>query len=126
EISPTFEDKVQQLKTIARSQFVGAKIDYFNYSSKELLKLYQIQTNDRLQLKYKETPLSTGYSDYGIGYVGTVKLPDYKMFLMGEDGKIREDLFESNIRHFQGTVDVNTKIQRSIQNTSTEDFWWLN
>lgn len=126
EVNGSFKDKILQLKSLAQTQFVGAKIDYHNYSSEELLKLYQTQRQERLQIKYKETPLSTSYSSFGIGYVGTVKLADYKIFLTDDDSTIREDLFESNIRHFQGLVDVNKKIKDSIENPSNEDFWWLN
>lgn len=126
EVNGSFNDKISQLKSLAQTQFVGAKIDYHNYSSEELLKLYQTQRQERLQIKYKETPLSTSYSSFGIGYVGTVKLADYKTFLTDDDSTIREDLFESNIRHFQGLVDVNKKIKDSIEHPSNEDFWWLN
>jgi len=126
EVNGSFNDKISQLGSMAQTQFVGAKIEYTNYSSEELLKLYQTQKQQRLQIKYKETPLSTSYSDFGIGYVGTVKLADYKIFLTDEDNTIREDLFENNIRHFQGLVDVNKKIKNSIENPSNEDFWWLN
>lgn len=126
EVNGSFNDKISQLKSLAQTQFVGATIGYDNYSSKELLKFYQTQRQERLQIKYKETPLSTSYSHYGIGYVGTVKLADYKTFLTDDDGTIRDDLFESNIRHFQGLVDVNKKIKESIENPVNEDFWWLN
>jgi len=126
EINTTFEQKVTQLLALSQSIFVGASISYDNYSCHEILKLYQTQKNERLQIIYKETPLSTSYNDNGIGYVGTVKLSNYKSFLTDEEDKIREDLFESNIRHFQGAVDVNTKIKNSIEGISTEDFWWLN
>jgi hypothetical protein len=125
-INNSFKDKVRQLKQIAQSHFIGAEIEYNNYSSEELLKLYQTQKKERLQLKYKDTPLSTSYDTFGIGYVGTVKLADYKTFLTDDDLSIREDLFESNIRHFQGLVDVNKKIKDSIENPINEDFWWLN
>lgn len=126
EINTTFTDKIQQLKTLTLNHFTGANVEYYNYSCEELLKLYQTKKNERLQITYKETPLSTSYATHGFGYVGTVKLGDYKKFLSDEEGKIREDLFESNIRHFQGLVDVNTKIKDSIENANTEDFWWLN
>jgi hypothetical protein len=96
-VNDSFIDKVRQLKETAKSHFVGAEIEYTNYSSEELLKLYQTQKKERLQLKYKETPLSTSYDTFGIGYVGTVKLADYKTFLTDDDLSIREDLFESNM-----------------------------
>lgn len=126
EVNSAFTSKVDQLKTISRSQFVGAKIEYTNYSSEELLKLYQTHKDERLSLVFKEAPLSTSYQSHGIGYVGTVKLADYKQFLTDEDSSIRENLFESNIRHFQGSVDVNEKIKATVETPINEDFWWLN
>lgn len=126
EVNTAFASKVEQLKGIAKSYFVGAKIEYNNYSCEELLRLYQKHKIERLSLTFKENPLSTSYEDYGIGYVGTVKLAEYKKFLKDEDGSIREDLFESNIRHYQGKVDVNEKIKATIEIPVDEDFWWLN
>ncbi len=126
EVNSAFMSKVDQLKEITRDRFVGAKVDYTNYSSEELLKLYQTHKDERLSLMFKEAPLSTSYQSHGIGYVGTVKLADYKQFLTDEDSSIRENLFESNIRHFQGSVDVNEKIKTTIETPINEDFWWLN
>jgi hypothetical protein len=126
EINSAFSSKINQLKTLAIKHFVGAKIEYANYSSEELLRLYQAQKSDRLSLTFKEAPLSTSYETFGIGYVGTVKLADYKVFLKDDDSGIREDLFESNIRHYQGAVDVNEKIKKTIETLADEDFWWLN
>lgn len=126
EVNSTFEAKTKQLEQLAATQFIGARITYRNYSSEELLRLYQLQKNERLSLIFKENPLSTSFKTYGIGYVGTVKLADYKNFLTEEDQSIRESLFESNIRHFQGAVDVNEKIRKTIQTELDEDFWWLN
>lgn len=126
EINSVFTSKVEQLKALSLKQFVGAKVVYSNYSSEELLELYQSQKDERLSLTFKENPLSTSYQTFGIGYVGTVKLGEYKTFLTDEDGSIRENLFESNIRHFQGSVDVNEKIRATIETPANEDFWWLN
>ncbi|MDH3975868.1 MAG: AIPR family protein [Deltaproteobacteria bacterium] len=126
EVNGAYESKIEQLKELANNLFIGAETDYVNYSCQELLKLYQTHRNQRLSLTFKESPLSTNYADFGIGYVGTVNLSDYKLFLTDEDGTIRDDLFESNIRHFQGMVDVNKKIKKTIINPDQKDFWWLN
>lgn len=126
EINSTFKAKIDQLENLAAKQFIGSKIKYENYSSEELLRLYQSIKNERLSLIFKDNPLSTSFKTYGIGYVGTVKLANYKSFITDEDGTIRESLFESNIRHFQGAVDVNEKIRKTIETEKDEDFWWLN
>lgn len=126
EVNNVFDSKTEQLKTLAKGIFSTPNVNYNNYSAAELLKLYQTHKANRLTLTFKEQPLSTGYQDHGIGYVGTVNLADYKSFLTSESGDIRDDLFESNIRHFQGAVDVNKKIKETIENISDKDFWWLN
>lgn len=125
-VNSVFNSKVNQLKKLTERIFSHKNITYTNYSCSELLILYQTHKTSRLTLEFKEQPLFTSYKDYGIGYVGMVKLADYKNFLTSETLLIRDDLFESNIRHFQGEVDVNKKIKSTIENIKDRDFWWLN
>jgi len=125
-INNIFEQKVEQLITLSEKCLSTTDIKFTNYSCKELLNLYQKQKSNRLSIEFKDRPLSTDYDDFGIGYIGTVKLGKYKEFLTSESDEIRDDLFESNIRHFQGLVDVNKKIRTTVENPSNEDFWWLN
>ncbi len=127
QINQSFKSKIQQLKQICTQNiFIGSKFHYASYSASELLTLYQKQRTKRLTLSFKEQPLSTNYGDFGIAYVGPVKLGDYVNFLKDDDGNIREELFESNIRHFQGEVDVNKRIRDTLKNENNKDFWWLN
>lgn len=122
-----FKQKVDQLKELSRERLSTGDISFSTYSSKELLEFYRKQKSNRLSIEFKDRPLSTDFGDQGIGYIGTVKLSNYKLFLKSESGNIiRDDLFESNIRHFQGLVDVNKKIKNTIENPGNEDFWWLN
>jgi len=125
-INDVFKHKVGQLEDISTDCLSTPDIRFLAYSSKELLELYQKQKSNRLSIEFKDRPLTTEFDDFGIGYIGTVKLANYKKFLKAENGDIRDDLFESNIRHFQGSVDVNKKIKNTIENKSEEDFWWLN
>ncbi|RXK01866.1 hypothetical protein CRV02_05995 [Arcobacter sp. CECT 8989] len=126
EINNVYEEKVIQLKEVTKACLSSPRIAFYNFSSAELLSLYQKQRVNRLLLEFKDRPLSTDYNNQGIGYIGTVRLSKYKEFLTSESGEIRDDLFESNIRHFQGAVDVNKKIKKTIENITDEDFWWLN
>jgi hypothetical protein len=126
EINGTFSGKVNQLMELSENIFSMRNLTYTNYSSTELLKQYQIHKSNRLVLEFKEQPLSTSYLNHGIGYIGMVKLADYQSFIKSDTNEIRDDLFESNIRHFQGEVDVNKKIRHTVENISNKDFWWLN
>lgn len=126
EINNVFKEKRTQLINITKTHLSIEHISFFEYSSTELLKLYQQQQKNRLSLEFKDRPLSIEFENNGIGYIGTVKLNKYKEFLSSESEEIRDDLFESNIRHYQGLVDVNKKIKNTVENISTDDFWWLN
>lgn len=56
-----------------------------------------------------------------------VRLWHYLKFISDpETGRVRESIFESNIRHFLGEVDVNKKIGETIRNDKENDFWWFN
>jgi hypothetical protein len=64
---------------------------------------------------------------YGRAYVGLAKLGDFAKFITDESGALREHLFESNVRDYQGDVRVNQEIARTLEDESpSEDFWWLN
>ncbi|MFC4269324.1 AIPR family protein [Polaribacter marinivivus] len=125
-VNNVFEQKTNQLLEISKNCLSTSDVSFSAYSCNELLEFYQKQKSNRLSIEFKDRPLSTDFEDYGIGYIGTVKLANYKAFLKSENGDIRDDLFESNIRHFQGLVDVNKKIKNTIENPNNEDFWWLN
>lgn len=126
EINDVFKEKTNQLIDISKSVLSTNDVNFSLFSCKELLEFYQKQKSNRLSIEFKDRPLSTDFGSHGIGYIGTVKLANYKAFLKAENGDIRDDLFESNIRHFQGLVDVNKKIKHTIENPIDEDFWWLN
>lgn len=126
EISPSFKSKREQLKVICKELFSTDKVDINCYSSKELLSLFQSHKRNRSTIVFKDTPLSVNYGETGLGYIGLVKLSDYRDFLTLENGSIDDELFESNVRHFQGKVDVNNKIKNTLENISDRDFWWLN
>jgi len=126
ETNNVFDLKLTQLEETSRKVFSTDEISVSLFSSKELLSLYQSHKPNRLVIEFKDKPLFADYEEIGVGYIGTVKLVKYKEFLTAENNEIRDDLFESNIRHFQGSVDVNKKIKNSIEKIKNEDFWWLN
>ncbi len=125
QINKVFEQKQEQLKELIQQAVSPHKINFNLYGCSELLELYQKQKSNRLTIEFKDRPMTIEYKG-GIGYVGTVLLDVYKQFITSESGQIRDELFESNIRHFQGLVDVNKKIKYSVENETLEDFWWLN
>lgn len=55
-----------------------------------------------------------------------VKLRDFNSFTTDDDGNLKKVLFEANIRDYQGNVDVNKAIRKTLQDEGAIDFWWLN
>jgi hypothetical protein len=63
------------------------------------------------------------------GYVGLVKLPDFRTFLIDEDDPtvLAERIFESNVRGYVIDSNVNEDIAASLSNPAGEpNFWLLN
>lgn len=56
-----------------------------------------------------------------------VSLEEYFKFITDEDKVLRKNIFESNVRDFQGNVEVNQNIENTLKNyDGKENFWWLN
>ena len=47
-------------------------------------------------------------------------------FLSANDGELRCNIFDWNVRDFQGGVEVNREILASLQDPDAPEFWWLN
>lgn len=59
-------------------------------------------------------------------YVALVRLSDYNTFI-SSDNQLSERLFEFNVRDYEGGVQVNKQIRKTLdQNADGIDFWWLN
>ncbi|MFC5423847.1 AIPR family protein [Bosea eneae] len=55
-------------------------------------------------------------------------LSDYNKFLRGGSAvdKVKAELFESNVRDFQGDTEVNAEIVKTLESEETVDFWCMN
>lgn len=98
-----------------RAEFVGAK---------ELLERAKRGSHEILQLPLAETAISTTRG----GYVALVDLHDYFHFMLDGDGLLRKNLFDYNVRDYEGpTVQVNKAIRDTLERQNgDDDFWWLN
>ncbi|NTU49668.1 MAG: AIPR family protein [Desulfobulbaceae bacterium] len=120
------DSKHQQILGLVSQSMVGANVTFNLYSAEEILKLYSSRRTTKLILKFKEPPIAVKFKDSEQGFIGIIALNDYYNFITDEKRRLREPIFESNVRHFQGDVDVNKKIAESIEQDHSRDFWWLN
>jgi hypothetical protein len=109
------EDKAKKtLSTIddCRVTFLGAR---------DLISIYRQPKKSTFVLKCLDS-----INDSKGGYVAIVRLDDF-FSMIAEDGQIREHLFESNVRDYEGDVVVNKQIRETLQHPNKDiDFWWLN
>lgn len=105
-----------------KEKFTGAEVVIKFLGAKELLELSRIEKTYTLTLNFIENVLSKGEDNY----VLLANLKDYFDFLVDKDGNLRKYIFESNVRDYQGNVEVNMDILKTLSSEKELDFWWLN
>ncbi|MGV1752803.1 AIPR family protein [Agrobacterium sp. CG674] len=111
--------KSKDLIDCIRGLFTDAHVTFNFWGPKEILALARTKPKQSFELKFEQS--LNGSS----GYVALVKLPHYFNFLKGGGDKVRADLFEANVRDYQGTTEVNSEISKTLRSVA-DDFWWFN
>ncbi len=119
-VSPNVVRKKDDLGNVVTSLFSNAKYEFNFCGASDLLALARRQPIGSYDIEFTE---SLSAKD---GYIALVPLKEFIRFIRAEDGQLRKSLFEANVRDYQGNTQVNEDIQRSLTETSREDFWWLN
>ena len=120
EVHANLEIKANELKQVALELFPDAHVNVEFLGAKRLLELARQRPKTTYELRVSKS-LSAANS-----LVVLTFLKDYAEFLRHSDGRARTDLFESNVRDFQGNTEVNAEIVHTLQNERTVDFWWMN
>jgi len=88
-----------------------------------------IELSRKEQIKAKDILLSDNpISTQDGGYIAIAPLKNYFEFVTSQEtGELIKYFFDANIRDYQGSVEVNNAIKKTLMQTAyTEDFWWLN
>jgi len=121
-IHPNVHNRATTLQETTAGYFPRSEIRVMFLGARELLDASRIEKSYTLQLRFLESYISRGEDNYVI----LSSLEDYFGFITDEDGNLRRYVFESNVRDWQGTVEVNKDIQRTLELDDDLDFWWLN
>lgn len=117
------QDCASDLENKIKSLFPLSTFSFNFLGASELLSLANKRPISTYSLPLAETPItSTGE----IGYIALVKLSAYYGFISNSEGDLLRTLFESNVRDYQGSINVNQEIAETLRSTKAEDFWWLN
>jgi len=120
---PNVRRKAKILGEKLKSLFSDADFSFEFLGARELLSQARREPPTTHNLTLAENPIS---STGDVGYVALVKLRDFDGFIRDEAGKLRRNLFEANVRDYQGSTAVNDEIFISLKAKDQEDFWWLN
>ena len=119
----TIERKVEQLQAVVQKHFPTSQFAFHFLGASELLARARRAPQTTYPLTLAENPIS---SEGQVGFVCLVRLRDFYKFITDDKGALKRRLFEANVRDYQGRTEVNDEIQKSLQENSTDDFWWLN
>ena len=115
--------KVEKLKAIVTRHFPEAEFKFEFLGAPELLALARRAPKTTHTLPLAENPIS---SEWQGGFACLVRLRDFYDFITDEKKVLRRQIFEANVRDYQGPTEVNAEIQKCLQENLPEDFWWLN
>jgi hypothetical protein len=120
-VHPNVKRKVEDLHRTIISLFSSAKFDFVFLGPSNLLEIARRQPIAAHDILFIECLSSKD------GYIALVQLKElYKFLSDSETNQIRKNIFEANVRDYQGSTQVNDEIQKSLQELGKEDFWWLN
>ena len=119
-VHPNLQRKAEELKNSAKELFSEVEVEVQFLGARQLLDLARRRPKTTHSLQ-----VSKALSDVG-GYVALSPLGEYVGFLMGPDGRVQPELFESNVRDFQGNTEVNAEIKKTLQTETDVEFWWMN
>ncbi|WP_024605261.1 MULTISPECIES: AIPR family protein [unclassified Pseudoalteromonas] len=123
DIHPNVQAQIDELKLDVSEILTESEVTFDTIGATELLEIYRKKENEVFSLKLAETPLSSE----GKVFISLVRLSDFNNFITDEDGNIIRNIFEANVRDYQGKSNVNLDIKSTLETKdSKEDFWWLN
>ena len=121
EVHPNVEGKVPKLQESIEKMFGGAEFSFEFIGASKLLEMTRNVPSSTRILDVSESPIGTEAGSY----LCLVTLSKYFEFV-SDAGSLARSIFESNVRDYQGSVVVNTGIRKTLENTNSENFWYLN
>ncbi|MDQ3009241.1 MAG: AIPR family protein [Acidobacteriota bacterium] len=120
---PNVARKVGKIEGAIKELFSSAQCNFEFVGARNLLELARRSPRISHSLKLAENAISpTG----DVGFICLVKLWDFYSFLTDDSGKLLRNIFEANVRDYQGRTEVNDEIQESLKSPGKDEFWWLN
>lgn len=123
EVQENVQRKVKNLREIINKHFDKAELHFEFLTAGALIELSRREQIKTKGITLLDNPISTQDG----GYIAIAPLKNYFDFISDDNEDLIKYFFDSNIRDYQGNVDVNSGIKETLMTSSpSEDFWWLN
>lgn len=123
EVHDNVNRKVENLREVITKHFDKAKVNFEFLTAFRLIELSRREQIKTKGIALLDNPISTQDG----GYIAIAPLKSYFDFLVDDDEGLIKYFFDSNIRDYQGNVEVNSGIKETLLSSApSEDFWWLN
>lgn len=120
-LTDTIRSRSDQVAQLVRSRLTSdAKVTVEHVGEKKLYALAGTEYSKPGTLKFRDL---TREKD---SFLGIVSISDYLSFIRDDAGSLREELFDSNVRDFEGDNEVNEAIKETLATNNAPEFWWLN
>jgi len=122
EVDEYIQAKAKKLEEKVANDFNGAECNVTFIGATELLGLLRRSPQQTFQLRFADNPISIENGSY----ICLAKLTEYFKLITDGNNALQRNLFEANVRDYQGDVVVNKGIRQSLKKPAGEDFWMLN
>lgn len=119
-ITPSIVAKELQVRELVEGRLTrDARVDVSHLGAEDLYRLVGEPASVPGILKFRNLIREHN------SYLGVATVEDYLSFVRDEDGELRDDLFDANVRDFEGDRGVNNAIRATLEEEGSE-FWWQN
>ena len=113
----------ERVEAKAKQLFPNASVSFKFIGAGELLNLINRQPQKSYPLEFTEMISPKDQQ----AWVCLVPMIAYYKFITNDKGEMKNELFEGNVRDWQGDNEVNEAIRQTLEKgVPDEDFWWLN
>ena len=118
----TRESVITQAKDEFRKSSIFDDITFSLYDANKIISACRsINNSIKKSIEMIDCAVLPKISNVNEAYIGIVRCIDFINFITNEDGAIITNLFEDNVRYFQGNNSVNVEIQKTLGVEETQD-----
>lgn len=123
DLHPNVQNQAQELEDMVKKQFPSSDVTISFLNAEKLLSSFHSEIDSVYSINLSSPPISSWNRN---DYIALMNLREYYHFISNEKGDINYNLFEDNVRDYQGKNSVNSCIGETLKNKKDVNFWWLN